>query len=378
MREPTTQSSKTTPLLHLFNQSRASGGTLKMGSGRTDRTDLLTEEARGDPCALSESEASMNESRGAMIETDLPRPPGGAPDPVGLAVAREMQERLRPVEVILLGSRAAGDHRQDSDVDLMAVCADEAGVRETDRMLRQLLEGKYEVPVVNVVTITRSEFIRTAPLGQSYAGQAVRHGVTPDGKSLNYRPEREPTREEIREATVFWLYLAETHLKSFDIIISSEDEQLRRSNIPAFQGQTALERAFKGLLAAGNDGTRFRRDAAVMWRHIQGYRPHHGPERRGGGGEPAGRHHRTGKERMQPDQVHGGLAARRNVVPDPTEDGAAGHDPAPGPGGWGAGHGGAGPVGSDPRGPPTQKGPSEREERIGRTKGREPLAHIER
>jgi len=25
----------------------------------------------------------------------------------------------------------------------------------------------------------------------------------------------------------------------------------------------------KGLLAAGNDGTRFRRDAAVMWRHIK-------------------------------------------------------------------------------------------------------------
>ena len=33
--------------------------------------------------------------------------------------------------------------------------------------------------------------------------------------------------------------------------------------------QTALERAFKGLLAAGNDGTKFYRDAAVMWRHIK-------------------------------------------------------------------------------------------------------------
>ena len=56
------------------------------------------------------------------------RPPSNAPDPRGLAIAREMQERLRPAEVILLGSRAAGDHRQDSDVDLMAVCPDEAAV----------------------------------------------------------------------------------------------------------------------------------------------------------------------------------------------------------------------------------------------------------
>ena len=204
-----------------------------------------------------------------MNDIALVPPYRSAPDPVGLAEAEKMQERLRPAEVILLGSRAAGDHRPDSDVDLMAVCADEDAVRETDETLRQLLEGKYQVPVVNVVTIAREEFVRTAPLGQSYAGQAVRHGVTSEGKPLDYQPDREPEPQEIREATVFWLYLAETHLRSFDIIISSEHEHLRRSDIPAFQGQTALERAFKGLLAAGNDGTRFRRDAALMWRHIK-------------------------------------------------------------------------------------------------------------
>lgn len=215
----------------------------------------------------------MNESRKTITETGQPRPTGGAPDPVGLAVAQEMQERLRPAEVILLGSKAAGDHRPDSDVDLMAVCPGEDAAREVNRTVRRLLEGKHEVPVVNVVTIAREEFVRTAPLGQSYAGQAARHGVTPDGNPLDYRPERVPEPEEIREAAVFWLYLAETHLRSFDIIINSEHEHLRRSDIPAFQGQTALERAFKGLLAAGNDGTRFRRDAALMWRHIEGSRP---------------------------------------------------------------------------------------------------------
>ena len=114
------------------------------------------------------------------------------PDPLGLAIAREMQERLKPAEIILQGSRAAGDHRPDSDVDLMAVCTDESAVREADETLRQLLEGRYEVPVVNVVTITRSEFLRTAPLAQSHAGQAARHGVTPCGRGLGYRPEREP------------------------------------------------------------------------------------------------------------------------------------------------------------------------------------------
>lgn len=50
-------------------------------------------------------------------------------------------------------------------------------------------------------------------------------------------------------------------------------EHLARTHIPAYQAQIALERAFKGLLADGNDGARFRRDAALMWRHIESTAP---------------------------------------------------------------------------------------------------------
>ena len=65
-----------------------------------------------------------------MTQTAQALPTRGAPDPVGLAVARKMQERLCPAEVILLGSKAAGDHCPDSDVDLMAVCPGEDAARE--------------------------------------------------------------------------------------------------------------------------------------------------------------------------------------------------------------------------------------------------------
>ena len=198
-----------------------------------------------------------------------PRPNG--PDPEALATARWLQELLRPTEVILLGSRATGDHRPDSDVDLMAICQDEKSLEDTDETLRQLLEGKYEVPVVNVTTITQEEFLRTAPLAQSWAGQAARHGVTPEGRSLNYRPEREPGTEEIRAATIFWLTLADIYLEGFTSLLSHE--QLARSHIPRCYAQQALERAFKGLLTAGNDEARFRRDAALMWRYIESTRP---------------------------------------------------------------------------------------------------------
>ena len=280
-----------------------------------------------------------------MTETSQARPNGGAPDPVGLAVAREMQELLRPAEVILLGSRAAGDHRHYSDVDLMAVCPDEPASREAEETLRQLLEGRYDAPVVNVVSITRSEFVRTTPLGQSFAGQAVRHGVTSEGKSLDYCPERNPEPEEVRESAVFWLYLAETHLKSFDIIINSEQEHLRRSDIPAFQGQTALERAFKGLLAAGNDGTRFRRDAAVMWRHVKDTGPITDQE----GAEAVENllAATKGADGTGCSLTRFTEAWRRGNSPRSHGGGMAGHETAPCSGGRSTGHRGYGPVGSD-------------------------------
>ena len=37
--------------------------------------------------------------------------------------------------------------------------------------------------------------------------------------------------------------------------------------------QWGLERGFKGLLAAGNDPVKFRRDAALLWRHVESVQP---------------------------------------------------------------------------------------------------------
>ncbi|MDE2813122.1 MAG: nucleotidyltransferase domain-containing protein [Gemmatimonadota bacterium] len=197
--------------------------------------------------------------------------PRNAPDPVGLTIARRIQQKSRPAEIILAGSRAAGDHRPDSDVDLIAIAPDDDGAERTKAVLKELLEGKRDVPVVNVVTITRKEFQRTAPLAQSLAGQTARHGVTPDGKSLKYRAEREPAPDEIRELTLYWLGLAERHLAMAGHLL--EERELCHVECLGRDAQWGLERSFKGLLAAGNDPVRFRRDAAFLWRHVESLRP---------------------------------------------------------------------------------------------------------
>lgn len=82
------------------------------------------------------------------------------PDPDGLATAAEIQRLIHPAQVLLVGSRAVGEHRPDSDVDLMAICPDAATQSTADQTP---LHGKYDVPVVNVITITRGEFHQQAP-----------------------------------------------------------------------------------------------------------------------------------------------------------------------------------------------------------------------
>ena len=149
--------------------------------------------------------------------------------------------------------------------------APDEAARRTEEILRDLLEGKRDVPVVDVTTITREVFRRTAPLAQSFAGQAVRHGVTPDGRSLDHRAERDPAPEEIRELTLHWLRLAESHMEFVEYLL--KDRRLCHVECLAREAQWGLERAFKGLLAAGNDAVRFRRDAALMWRHIESVWP---------------------------------------------------------------------------------------------------------
>ena len=189
------------------------------------------------------------------------------PDPEGLAKAREIQRHLPNCEVILQGSRATGDHRLDSDIDLMAVAPNGTAQRETNEILRVLLEGKRDIPVVNVTTMTREGFQQTAPIAQSQAGRAARHGVTPQGAALDHTPDRDPAPGEIRQATLHRLASAARQLR--DLITMSEKEHTTGIRTAGLEGQHALERAFRGLLTAGNDNARFRRDAALMWQHVR-------------------------------------------------------------------------------------------------------------
>ena len=84
-------------------------------------------------------------------------------------------------------------------------------------------------------------------------------------------PGLEPTPDEIRELTTWWIRMAEGHLNMLKHFL----ERPNRYDPELLGGdaQWGLERSFKGLLAADNDTVRFRRDAALMWRHVESVQP---------------------------------------------------------------------------------------------------------
>ena len=71
--------------------------------------------------------------------------------------------------------------------------------------------------------------------------------------------------------TVLWLRMAGGHLSIASSMM--RDEEPCHPECLGRQIQWGLERSFKGLLAAGNDTVMFRRDAALMWRHVESVRP---------------------------------------------------------------------------------------------------------
>ena len=112
-------------------------------------------------------------------------------DPIGLAVTKAAQEASPHATVILFGSRARGDHRPDSDVDLLVI-VDEgvSAVRShgygaaSNAAFRKIREcpGKFGV---DVIPITRESFGHCRRARNHIAAQALRDGVIMNDDELD-------------------------------------------------------------------------------------------------------------------------------------------------------------------------------------------------
>ena len=186
----------------------------------------------------------------------VPTAPGW--DPRARAVAQAVYDAVQPVAVILFGSRARGDYREDSDVDLLLVCRRLEGApadavngiyMAASRAAHRKAEQVYGRLVgVDVVQMGVESFAYGRRAKNHVAGQAARDGVMVcEAAALSeLQPDGEPTNwPDIRRRFI----AATRNLVSMQMLM---DGQGPIEDI-GFHAQQAVENALKGWISALDD-----------------------------------------------------------------------------------------------------------------------------
>ena len=195
------------------------------------------------------------------------------PDQHGLNIARAVQREVAPNVVILFGSRATGQQREDSDVDLLVISVDGSKpVGSGGSAASAYMEEHPPFLEVNIINMTLSEFQRNRRAKQHVAGQADHYGVVIDMERMNYGTDYDDDYPEHWPATRQRLANAAEWGKQFNDMV---DEDHWNQKLLGFSAQQEAENALRGLLSAHNDPTTFRHDLVGIWAYYM--HTHHDP-----------------------------------------------------------------------------------------------------
>ncbi len=169
-------------------------------------------------------------------------------DPKAVAVARAVYDAVRPDSVILFGSRARGDHRADSDIDLLVISDDHASrdarmkARKAASDAARQIYGDYFG--ADLVWMPRDKYQECRGGINHVAAQAARDGVDMNGEKEDYEhdPERSFDWADVRQ----WVINADRNLSDMDTLIAGSGSQ----EAIGFHAQQALENILKGWISA--------------------------------------------------------------------------------------------------------------------------------
>ena len=195
-------------------------------------------------------------------------------DPKARAVAQAVYDAIRPLAVILFGSRARGDYRDDSDVDLLVIIGDDADDRATYAAAKaaanRKLDELYDLRVgVDVLRFKKSRFAYCRRARNHVAGQALRDGVIVSEAGLNPGD----FQADFNEEPANWPDIRQRFTAATRNIVSMT--ALIEANAPqedvGFHAQQAVENALKGWISALDDEYRNIHDlgdlAAIVRNH---------------------------------------------------------------------------------------------------------------
>ena len=189
------------------------------------------------------------------MTTTAPPSPTTAHDPKARAVAKAVYDALRPRSVILFGSRARGDFRRDSDVDLLIITDADRLSRDEYVLACDAANAKsaemYGVRRgfgVDVLNMSEEKFRHCRRAKNHVAGQAARDGVDMNGNRIppdNQEPDNMP---DIRQRVVN----AKRNLHDLRGLVESEHYSFSQEAI-GFHAQQAVENILKGWISALDD-----------------------------------------------------------------------------------------------------------------------------
>ena len=190
------------------------------------------------------------------------------PDRHALNIAGAVQEAVQPDLVILFGSRAVGDHRDDSDIDILVVTGGDnhiwSEITATQAARSYMRENPPELEL-GIISMDRKKFDRCRLANQHIAGQAVLHGVIISGERLEYHrnyddeyPAHWPETQQRIQGAEEWRHV-------LDELV---EENHWNKKLIGLVAQQAVENALKGWLSTHNDTGRFGHDLDLAWNRI--------------------------------------------------------------------------------------------------------------
>jgi predicted nucleotidyltransferase len=174
-----------------------------------------------------------------------------APDRTAIEVARAVQSALAPDKVILFGSRARGDHRPNSDVDLLIISESGAVVAagEARRAAREHFRLNPPRLRVDVVTMNVQRFNYCRRAKNHVAAQAFRDGVLMSDENFDISGRHEDgypdSWPDVRER----LQAAYRHIRAFHRLVDFDEID---QEMYGFHAQQAVENAIKAWLSAAD------------------------------------------------------------------------------------------------------------------------------
>ena len=179
--------------------------------------------------------------------------PHRAHDPKARAVAKAVYDALRPRSVILFGSRARGDFRRDSDVDLLIITDGDRMDNDEYMLARDAAHAKSAEVYgarsrfgVDVLNMSAETFRHCRRAKNHVAGQAARDGVDMNGDRIPPDGQEPDNMPDIRQR------VANTRRNLGDMRKSVEVGGFSQEAIGFFAQQT-LENVLKVWISALDD-----------------------------------------------------------------------------------------------------------------------------